>query len=85
MAKNKNICNASVEAKSYGNQIESLESLLRRFKRKCEKADLMRDIRKHDYYIKPSVRRKLKDKYAMQRTLREERKSGKVKGGSKVD
>ena len=73
--------NVTVVAKMYNGHPESLESLVRRFKRKCEKADLMHDMRKHDYYVKPSVKRKLKSKYAQQRLLREERKRNKDKAG----
>ena len=37
---------------------ESLDSALRRFKRSCQKAGVMADIRRHEHYEKPSVRRK---------------------------
>lgn len=39
---------------------ESLESALRRFKRKCARAGVMAEIRKREYYEKPSVKRKKK-------------------------
>lgn len=73
MAKTSNV---SVAAKVYNGRVESLESLIRRFKRKCDKAGIVYDMRKHDYYIKPTEKRKLKDKLAMQRRLKEERKNG---------
>ena len=67
----KRVNNVSVAARTtYGGQLESVESLIRRFKRKCDKCDLMRDIRKHDYYVKPSVKKKLKHKYALQNMMR---------------
>lgn len=75
----KQVSNVTVRAKMYNGHPESLESLVRRFKRKCEKADLMHDMRKHDYYVSPSEKRKLKSKFARQRLLREERKRGKDK------
>ena len=39
---------------------ESLESALKRFKRKCARSGVMADIRKHEHYEKPSVKRKKK-------------------------
>jgi small subunit ribosomal protein S21 len=43
---------------------ESLDSALKRFKRTCQKAGVMQDIRKHEHYEKPSVRRKKKSEAA---------------------
>ena len=39
---------------------ESLESALKRFKRKCQKDGIIGDIRKKEAYDKPSVARKKK-------------------------
>ncbi|MAE81489.1 MAG: 30S ribosomal protein S21 [Flammeovirgaceae bacterium] len=39
---------------------ESIESLLRRFKKKLKFEDRFREIRKWDYYLKPSDRKKLR-------------------------
>ncbi|GAW93445.1 30S ribosomal protein S21 [Calderihabitans maritimus] len=39
---------------------ESLDSALRRFKRSCQKAGLLSEMRKREHYEKPSVRRKKK-------------------------
>ncbi len=41
-------------------QNESFESALRRFKKTCEKAGILSDIRKHQHFEKPSDRRKRK-------------------------
>ena len=38
---------------------ETLESALRRFKRSCQKAGVLSEVRKREHYEKPSVRRKL--------------------------
>jgi len=43
---------------------ESLDSALKRFKRSCQRAGVMQDIRKHDHYEKPSVKRKKKSEAA---------------------
>ncbi len=39
---------------------ESFESALRRFKKQCEKAGVLSELRKREHYEKPSVRRKKK-------------------------
>lgn len=39
---------------------ENFERALRRFKKKCEKAGILSDLRKHRHYEKPSERRKRK-------------------------
>ena len=46
---------------------ESLESALKRFKRKCQKDNIMGDIRKKEFYEKPSVARKKKQENARKR------------------
>ncbi len=39
---------------------ESLESALKRFKRKCQRGGILAEVRKREHYEKPSVRRKKK-------------------------
>jgi small subunit ribosomal protein S21 len=39
---------------------ESFESALRRFKKQCEKAGILSDVRKREHYEKPSIKRKKK-------------------------
>ena len=46
---------------------ESLDSALKRFKRKCQKDNILGDMRKKEYYEKPSVRRKKKEEAARKR------------------
>jgi small subunit ribosomal protein S21 len=43
---------------------ESLDSALKRFKRTCQRSGVMQDIRKHEHYEKPSVKRKKKSEAA---------------------
>jgi small subunit ribosomal protein S21 len=43
---------------------ESFESALKRFKKKCEKAGLLSDLRKRQHFEKPSERRKRKQNAA---------------------
>lgn len=49
---------------------ESLESALRRFKRSCQKAGVLSEVRKREHYEKPSVKRKLKSEAARKRKFK---------------
>ena len=49
---------------------ESLDSALRRFKRSCQKAGVLSEIRKREHYEKPSVKRKKKSEAARKRKFR---------------
>lgn len=46
---------------------ETLESALRRFKRKVQQEDIIKEIKKHSYYIKPGEKRRLKQALARKR------------------
>ena len=52
---------------------ESLESALRRFKRKTAMAGVMAEIRKREHYEKPSVKRKKKSEAARKRKMKKHR------------
>jgi len=49
---------------------ESLDNALRRFKRSCARAGVMSDVRRHEHYEKPSVRRKKKSEAAHKRKFK---------------
>jgi len=53
---------------------ESFESALRRFKKQCEKSGVLSDIRKREYYEKPSIKRKKKALAARKRLMKKMRK-----------
>lgn len=53
---------------------ESFESALRRFKKQCEKAGILSEIRKREHYEKPSVKRKKKMIAAKKRVFKKLRK-----------
>jgi small subunit ribosomal protein S21 len=58
---------------------ESFENALRRFKRKCEKAGVLTELKKRQHFEKPSVKRKRKAVQARKKALRkvaEERRLG---------
>ena len=46
---------------------ESLEDALRRFKRAVSKNGTIQEVRKREFYVKPSVRRKKKSEAARKR------------------
>ena len=46
---------------------ESLDSVLRRFKRQCARSGVLTELRKRDHYEKPSVKRKKKSEAAKKR------------------
>jgi small subunit ribosomal protein S21 len=52
---------------------ESFERALKRFKKKCDKAGILSDLRKHRHYEKPSERRKRKMTAAQRKTRRSTR------------
>ena len=49
---------------------ENFERALKRFKKKCEKAGILSDLRKHRHYEKPSERRKRKLNAAIRKNRR---------------
>ena len=52
---------------------ESLESALRRFKRKVQQEDIIRDAKKHSFYLKPGEKRRLKEALARKRARKKVR------------
>jgi len=53
---------------------ESFDNALKRFKKQCEKAGILSEVRKREYYEKPSVKRKRKALAARKRMLKKMRK-----------
>jgi small subunit ribosomal protein S21 len=49
---------------------EPIEVAIRRFKKQCEKAGILTELRKREHFEKPSVRRKRKTLAAKKRLLR---------------
>lgn len=63
----------------YVREDESFENALRRFKRKCEKAGVLTELKKRQHFEKPSVKRKRKAIQARKKAMRklmEERRMG---------
>ena len=49
---------------------ETLDSVLRRFKRTCQKAGVLSEVRRREHYEKPSVKRKKKSEAARKRKFK---------------
>jgi len=60
---------------------ESFESALRRFKKQCEKAGILSEIRKREHYEKPSIKRKKKALAARKRLMKKLRKQQRFVNG----
>ena len=52
---------------------ESVDSALKRFKRKCQKDGIIGDLKKKQEYVKPSVAKKEKQKAARKRAMKKSR------------
>lgn len=50
---------------------ESVEQMVRRFKKLCEKEGLTRDIKRNSYYEKPSEQRRRRQRKSMKRIAKE--------------
>lgn len=54
---------------------ESFEAAMRRFKKICEKAGILAEVKKREHYVKPSVKRKKKAIMARKRNALTAKKS----------
>lgn len=46
---------------------ESIENLLRRFKRKVQTEDIIKDVKHHSFYLKPGEKKRVKQALAQKR------------------
>lgn len=53
---------------------DTFESALKRFKKQCEKAGILSEVRKREHYEKPSIKKKKKALAARKRALKKLRK-----------
>ena len=53
---------------------ESLENALRRFKRKVQQSDIIKEVKKHSYYLKPGEKRRVKAALARKRNRKKTRR-----------
>jgi small subunit ribosomal protein S21 len=53
---------------------ETLESALRRFKRKVQQEDIIKEIKRHSFYLKPGERKRTKEALARKRNRKKRSK-----------
>lgn len=53
---------------------ESVDRAIKRFKRKVEQAGILKEVRKREHYLKPSVKTKLKQRAAEARARKREKR-----------
>jgi small subunit ribosomal protein S21 len=51
---------------------ETVESALRRFKRKVQQEDIIKEIKRHSYYLKPGEKRRFKAALARKRNRKKQ-------------
>ena len=54
---------------------EPLENALRRFKRKVQQEDIIKEVKRHSFYLKPGEKRRVKEALARKRNRKKARKS----------
>ena len=59
-----------IKVKATSGGRDSLEKLLKRFKKKCEKEGLIKDIKRSSFYEKPSERRRRRQRKMLKRALK---------------
>ena len=53
---------------------ESIENALRRFKRKVMSEDIIKEVKKHSFYLKPGEKKRIKQALARKRTRKKMRR-----------
>ncbi|HET6962139.1 MAG TPA: 30S ribosomal protein S21 [Terriglobia bacterium] len=53
---------------------ESLENALRRFKRKVQTEDIIKEVKKHSFYLKPGEKKRVKQALARKRNRKKIRR-----------
>jgi len=60
-----------LKIRSRGN--ESVEQMLKRFKKLCEKEGLTKEVKRNSYYEKPSERKRRQMRKSVRQTMRKQR------------
>lgn len=58
----------------YVQEGETLESALRRFKRKVQQEDIIKEIKRHSFHLKPGEKRRTKEALARKRNRKKRSK-----------
>ncbi|RME41122.1 MAG: 30S ribosomal protein S21 [Planctomycetota bacterium] len=53
---------------------ESIQQMLKRFKRLCQREGLTRDMKRHSYYEKPSERKRRQQRKSMRKVEKDQQK-----------
>ena len=53
---------------------ESLDGALRRFKRKIQQEDIIKEVKRHSYYLKPGEKKRVKQALARKRNRKKMRR-----------
>lgn len=53
---------------------ESIENALRRFKRKVQGEDIIKEVKKHSFYLKPGEKKRIKQALARKRSRKKIRR-----------
>ena len=53
---------------------ESIENALRRFKRKVQQEDIIKEVKKHSFYLKPGEKKRIKQALARKRSRKKIRR-----------
>jgi small subunit ribosomal protein S21 len=61
-------------AEVYIQEGESLDGALRRFKRKVQQEDIIKEVKRHAYYLKPGERMRVKQALARKRNRKKLRR-----------
>ena len=54
---------------------ESLENALRRFKRRVQQEDIIKEVKRHSFYLKPGEKKRVKQALARKRSRKRVRRS----------
>jgi small subunit ribosomal protein S21 len=53
---------------------ESIENALRRFKRKVQQEDIIKEVKEHSFYLKPGEKKRIKQALARKRSRKKVRR-----------
>ncbi len=53
---------------------ETVENLLRRFKRKVQQEDIIKEVKRHSFYLKPGEKKRVKQALARKRNRKKSRR-----------
>lgn len=64
---------------------EPLENALRRFKRKVQQEDIIKEVKRHSYYLKPGEKKRVKSALARKRARKKVRREGSTSRDSRSE